>query len=158
MHDTPRSDAVAVAADHAGFALKQRVVEWLREAGAEVLDLGTHSDDPVDYPDISAALAEAVSDGRARRGVLVCGSGAGACVAANKFPGVRAAVCHDTYSAHQVVEHDDVNVLCLGGRIVGESLARELVETWLAARFSNEERHVKRLQKVLDLDAAHRSS
>lgn len=151
-------NTIAVAADHAGFPLKQLVVQWLRDAGEDVLDLGTHDSEPVDYPDVARDLGDAIRDGRATRGVLVCGSGAGACIAVNKIPGVRAAVCHDTYSAHQVVEHDDANVLCLGGRIVGESLAKELVDTWCAARFSEDERHVRRLNKVLELEAAHLSS
>src|SRR5215475_5349837 len=114
---------LAVASDHAGFFLKQRVAEELRKAGHEVLDLGTNSPEPADYPDYAKAVAEAVLDGRAERAILVCGSGAGACVAANKFRGIRAATCHDGFSAHQCVEDDDVNILCLGARVVGPELA-----------------------------------
>ena len=139
---------IAVGADHAGFALKQEIAALLEKDGHEVLDVGTHSTAPVDYPDSADAVGQAVLDGRAERGVLVCGSGVGASVAANKIPGIRAAVCHDVYSAHQGVEHDDMNVLVLGGRIVGPAVARELVCAFVAARFSREERHVLRLQKV----------
>jgi ribose 5-phosphate isomerase B len=141
---------VALGADHGGFSLKTELLPWLKSHGYEVLDLSAHSLDPTDdYPDFSEMVAEAVASGKARRGILVCGSGVGACIAANKVPGVRAAVCHDTYSAHQGVEHDDMNVLCLGARIIGGELARELVAAFLKAKFSGEERHVRRLQKVL---------
>ena len=139
---------IVVGADHAGFALKQEIAALLEKDGHEVVDVGTHSTAPVDYPDSADAVGQAVLDGRAERGVLVCGSGVGASVAANKIPGIRAAVCHDVYSAHQGVEHDDMNVLVLGGRIVGPAVARELVCAFVAARFSREERHVLRLQKV----------
>ena len=149
---------VVVGADHAGFALKQEIAEDLRHRGHEVLDVGTDSTEPVDYPDSAEAVGRAVTDGRAERGVLVCGSGVGASVAANKLPGVRAAVCHDAYSAHQGVEHDDMNVLVLGGRIIGSALAHELVEAYLAARFSGAERHVRRLEKVKALEARYVSS
>jgi ribose 5-phosphate isomerase B len=144
---------IVVGADHAGFALKQEIADELRGKGHEVLDVGTSSPEPVDYPDSAEAVGRAVTDGRAERGVLVCGSGVGASVAANKLPGVRAAVCHDAYSAHQGVEHDDMNVLVLGGRIVGPALARELVEAFLGARFSGDARHVRRLDKVKALEA-----
>jgi ribose 5-phosphate isomerase B len=144
---------IVVGADHAGFALKQEIADELRGKGHEVLDVGTSSPEPVDYPDSAEAVGRAVTDGRAERGVLVCGSGVGASVAANKLPGVRAAVCHDAYSAHQGVEHDDMNVLVLGGRIVGPALARELVEAFLGARFSGDARHVRRLEKVKALEA-----
>jgi len=139
---------IAVATDHAGFPLKARVIEELGKLGHETLDLGTDSADPVDYPDYSRAVAEAVLQGRADRAILVCGSGAGACVAANKFKGVRAATCHDTFSAHQSVEDDDVNVLCLGARVIGPEVAVELVRTYVAARFSGLERHKRRLSKI----------
>src|SRR5213078_5124355 len=125
---------IAVGADHAGFALKEDLAAYLRELGHQVLDVGTHSTAPVDYPDYAEAVGKAVMDGRAERGVLICGSGVGASVAASKLPGIRAAVCHDTYSAHQGVEHDDMNVLVLGGRIVGPALAHELVQAFVAAR------------------------
>lgn len=139
---------VAVASDHAGFPLKARVIEELGKLGHETVDLGTDSTDPVDYPDYSRAVAEAVMHGRADRAILLCGSGAGACVAANKFKGIRAATCHDTFSAHQSVEDDDVNVLCLGARVVGPEMALELVRTYLAARFSGLQRHQRRLGKI----------
>ena len=143
---------VAVAADHAGFELKQRVLEWLNTNGHSALDLGTDSAKPVDYPDFAAALARAILDGRAERGVLLCGSGVGASVAANKFPGIRAGLCHDTYSAHQGVEHDDMNVLTLGARVIGPELALELVRAYLAAQFSGAARHIHRLDKIKALE------
>jgi RpiB/LacA/LacB family sugar-phosphate isomerase len=147
---------IAVGSDHAGYLLKQEVGEALRQAGHEVLDVGTNSTAPVDYPDSAEAVGKAVMDGRAERGVLICGSGVGASVAASKLPGIRAAVCHDTYSAHQGVEHDDMNVLVLGGRIIGPALAMELVRAFVAARFSGEERHVRRLAKVKALETRYR--
>ena len=143
---------VALGSDHAGFALKGHLAELLAGKGMTVFDLGTHSEDPVDYPDFAAAVSRAVVDGRADRGIVVCGSGAGACVAANKIRGIRAATAHDTYTAHQAVEHDDVNVLCLGSRVIGQALAEELATTFLAAKFTREERHVRRLAKVLALE------
>jgi ribose 5-phosphate isomerase B len=144
---------IAVAADHAGYPLKACVIEIVRAAGHEALDLGTHSAEvAVDYPDFARAVGEAVRQGRAERGILLCGSGVGACVAANKMRGVRAGVCHDTYSARQGVEHDDMNVLCLGARIIGSELAAELVRAFLGARFSGEARHVRRLNKVLQME------
>jgi RpiB/LacA/LacB family sugar-phosphate isomerase len=139
---------LAIASDHAGFALKQQLLPRLRSAGHEVLDLGTSSDAPVDYPDYADAIAQAVLSGRAERGVLICGSGVGASVAANKVPGIRAGLCHDTYSAHQGVEHDDMNVLVLGARVIGIELADELVRAFLGAVFSGEPRHVRRLGKI----------
>jgi RpiB/LacA/LacB family sugar-phosphate isomerase len=144
---------VAVGADHAGYPLKQELMLSLRQDGHEVLDLGTHGVDPVDYPDFAEAVGKAVVEGKVERGVLVCGSGVGASVAANKMRGVRAAVCHDVYSAHQGVEHDDMNVLVLGGRIVGPALAQELVWAFLAARFSGDERHLRRLNKVKAIES-----
>jgi RpiB/LacA/LacB family sugar-phosphate isomerase len=147
---------VAVGADHAGFALKQELAQRLREQGHEVEDVGTHSTAAVDYPDFAEAVALAVREGRAERGVLVCGSGVGAAVAANKVPGVRAAICHDVYSAHQGVEHDDMNVLVLGGRVIGPALAHELVQAFLAARYTAEERHARRLAKVLAIEKRYR--
>jgi ribose 5-phosphate isomerase B len=139
---------IAVAADHAGFPLKQRLIEEVRKLGHDPSDLGTHSTDPVDYPDYARAVAEAVRDGRAERAVLICGSGAGACVAANKVRGIRAATCHDTFSAHQGVEDDGMNVMCLGARVVGPELAAELVRSYLNAKFSNLERHRRRVDKI----------
>ncbi len=139
---------IAVACDHAGFPLKSRVIEEILSLGHEILDLGTDSTAPVDYPDYAQAVARAILDGRAERAVLVCGSGAGACVAANKFRGIRAATCHDAFSAHQAVEDDDVNVLCLGARVLGPELAVELVRRYLSTRFSGLERHRRRLEKI----------
>ena len=143
---------LALAADHAGFALKEELAGQLTQQGHEVTDLGCHSTAAVDYPDSAEAVAGMVRDNRADRGIIVCGSGAGVSIAANKFPGIRAAVCHDTYSAHQAVEHDDMNVLCLGARIVGSALAMELVSAFLGARFSGEARHRRRLDKVLAIE------
>ena len=143
---------VAVACDHAGFALKSRVIEELKRLGHEPLDLGTGSTEPVDYPDYAGAVARAVLEGRAARAVLICGSGAGACVAANKFRGIRGATCHDTFSAHQAVEDDDVNVMCLGARVVGPELAVELVRAYLNARFSGAARHRRRLAKIAQFE------
>jgi RpiB/LacA/LacB family sugar-phosphate isomerase len=147
---------IVVGADHAGYILKQEVGEVLRQAGHEVLDVGTNSTAPVDYPDFAEAVGRAVTDGSSERGVLICGSGVGASVAANKLPGIRAGVCHDTYSAHQGVEHDDMNVLVLGGRVVGPALALELVRAFVAARFTGEERHIRRLGKVKALETRYR--
>lgn len=144
---------VAVGADHAGVGLKQHLVEWLRGQGHEVIDLGTHSTEPVDYPDYAEAVGRAVLDGRAERGLIVCGSGVGACIAANKLPGIRAGLCHDTYSAAQGVLHDDANVLVLGARVIGPALAEALLASFLAARFTHAERHVRRLNKVKALEA-----
>jgi ribose 5-phosphate isomerase B len=139
---------VACAFDHAGFPLKAVVLETVAAAGHEVLDLGTWSVDPVDYPDTARSAAEAVRGGEADRAVLVCGSGAGVAVAACKFPGIRAAVAHDTYTAHQCVEHDDVNVVCLGGRVVGAALAGDIINAYLSAQFTGEDRHKRRLAKI----------
>jgi RpiB/LacA/LacB family sugar-phosphate isomerase len=143
---------VAVGADHAGFSLKQDLVDYLKSLKHDVLDLGTNSADPVDYPDYAEAVGKAITEGRAERGLLVCGSGVGASVAANKISGIRAGLCHDTYSAHQGVEHDDMNVLVLGARVIGPALARELVRDFLAAKFSGAERHRRRLEKIARLE------
>lgn len=143
---------VAFGSDHAGFGLKQTLSRLVADAGHTVFDLGTHDEEPADYPDFAAAVGHAVVDGRVERGIVVCGSGAGASVAANKVRGVRAVLAHDTYTAHQSVEHDDCNVLCLGSRVVGPALAGELVTAFLAARFTREDRHLRRLEKVIALD------
>ena len=143
---------IAIASDHAGFKLKQDLVEYLGELGYTVVDLGTNSEDPVDYPDYAVAVGNAVLGGAAERGVLICGSGVGASVAANKLKGIRAGLCHDTYSAHQGVEHDDMNVLVLGARVIGPALARELAAAFVRATFSGEARHVRRLDKVKALE------
>ena len=144
---------IAVGSDHAGYPLKEHLASWLAENGHAVYDLGTHSSDPVDYPDYAAAVARAVLDGRADRGIVVCGSGAGAAIAANKLQGIRAGVAHDSYTAHQMVEHDDVNVLALGSRVVGEALAEDLVKAYIEAKFSRDDRHVRRLDKIRALEA-----
>jgi ribose 5-phosphate isomerase B len=143
---------IVVGSDHAGFDLKQNLVPYLRELGHEVVDVGTNSTAPVDYPDYAQAVAEAVRNGQAERGILLCGSGVGASVAANKIPGIRAGLCHDTYSAHQGVEHDDMNVLVLGARVIGRELAHELVRAFLGAKFTGAERHRRRLEKVQALE------
>ncbi len=143
---------VAVACDHAGFPLKEPVARRLKALGHDVVDLGTHSTDPVDYPDYAAAAGDAILDQKAERAVVICGSGHGAAVAANKIPGIRAAVCHDTYSAHQAVEHDDVNILCLGALVVGPALVDELVVAFAAAEFTGEDRHRRRLAKIQALE------
>jgi ribose 5-phosphate isomerase B len=143
---------IALGSDHAGFELKEKVLGWLRDAGVEVLDCGTHDCNAVDYPDFAAAVARGVVSGEAEKGIVVCGSGAGASIAANKVRGCRAALAHDTYTAHQCVEHDDVNVITFGSRVVGEALVEEIVRAFVAAKFSGEERHVRRLEKVLKLE------
>lgn len=139
---------IACAFDHAGFPLKSLVIDTLTELGHEVTDLGTNSTEPVDYPDIALAASRAVVDGTVERAVIVCGSGAGVAVAACKVPGIRAACAHDTYTAHQCVEHDDCNVLCLGARVIGPALAADVIRSFAAARFTGEERHVRRLGKI----------
>ena len=143
---------IALGCDHGGFPLKQRIVSVIQTAGHEVVDCGTDSNCAVDYPDYALKIGQTILAGNADRGILLCGSGVGISVAANKIPGIRAGVCHDTYSAHQGVEHDDMNVLCLGARIVGDELAVELVRAFLNAQFTHEERHVRRLGKVLDIE------
>ncbi|PYR30182.1 MAG: ribose 5-phosphate isomerase B [Acidobacteria bacterium] len=143
---------IVIGSDHGGYALKQEVVARLRRDGHDVLDVGTDSLEPVDYPDFAEFVGGAVIDGRAERGVLICGSGVGACVAANKLPGIRAAICHDSYSAHQGVEHDDMNILVLGGRIVGSALAHDLVRVFVGARYTAQERHARRLAKVTAIE------
>ena len=146
---------VVIGSDHAGFQLKNAMGDLLRSMGNEVLDVGAFNENPSDYPDFAEAVGRAVLDGKAERGVLVCGSGVGASVAANKLPGIRAGMCHDTYSAHQGVEHDNINVLVLGSRVIGVALAQDLVRAFMGAKFSNEERHVRRLGKVKVLEAKY---
>jgi ribose 5-phosphate isomerase B len=143
---------VVIGSDHAGFQLKQIISESLRSAGHTVIDVGTDSEKPVDYPDYAEAVGKIVVEGQADRGVLICGSGVGASVAANKIPGIRAGLCHDSYSAHQGVEHDEMNVLVLGARVIGSALAWELVDCFLAAQFNHEERHQRRLEKIKALE------
>jgi RpiB/LacA/LacB family sugar-phosphate isomerase len=139
---------VVIGSDHAGFKLKNAMGDLVRSLGHSVLDIGAFNENPSDYPDFAEAVGRAVLDGRAERGVLICGSGIGASVAANKLVGVRAGICHDTYSGHQGVEHDNMNVLVMGSRVVGEKLAEDVVRAFLAAKFTNEERHVRRLAKI----------
>jgi ribose 5-phosphate isomerase B len=146
---------IVIGSDHAGFQLKVAMGDLLRSLGHEVLDLGAFNENPSDYPDYAEAVGRAVVDKKAERGLLVCGSGVGVSVAANKIPGVRAAMCHDTYSAHQGVEHDDMNVLVLGSRVIGVMLAQDLVKSFLGAKFTNEERHVRRLNKVKALETKY---
>jgi ribose 5-phosphate isomerase B len=149
---------LAIGGDHAGFPLKGPVIDFLRAQGHEVEDFGTHSLDPVDFPDIARLVCQAVRSGRAERGIMVCGTGVGACIAANKIPSIRAALCHDTYSAHQCVEHDDVNVLCIGAWIVGIRVAEEVLRAFLKAEFSTDTEFRRRVDKlaVLEQEAAER--
>jgi ribose 5-phosphate isomerase B len=149
---------IAVGSDHAGFPLKAAAVAELKRLGHQIIDLGTHSADPVDYPDFAQAVGEAVLRGEAERGLLLCGSGVGASVAANKIPGVRAAACHDTYSARQGVEDDDMNVLGLGARVIGPELALAIIRAWEGATFSNAERHKRRLDKVKAIEKRYQQT
>lgn len=144
---------VAIGSDHAGYVMKERLVEQLREAGHEVTDVGTHSTESADYPDSAVAVGKAILDDQVDRGIVVCGTGAGAAIAANKLKGIRAAQASDIYTAHQAVEHDDANVLALGGKIVGEVLAWEMVDAFLNAKFTGEERHVRRVQKIEQIES-----
>ena len=140
---------IAIGADHGGYVLKEDIVALLQQAGHQVADVGAHAlDSSDDYPDFTRLVGEAIQRGEVERGIVICGSGVGACVAANKLRGIRAGLCHDTYSAHQAVEHDNINVLCLGARVIGVEVAKELVQAFVRAQFSGEERHVRRLAKV----------
>ncbi|MEE8491525.1 MAG: ribose 5-phosphate isomerase B [Acidimicrobiia bacterium] len=143
---------IVLGADHAGYELKEEMATRLVDSGYQIVDVGTHSTDSVDYPDVAEALGRAVLDGKAERGILICGSGAGASIAANKLKGIRATVAHDAYTAHQSVEHDDVNVLTLGARVIGSAQAWELVQSFVNAKFSGDERHVRRVNKVKALE------
>jgi len=143
---------IIIGADHGGYPLKEVIAAYLAELGHIAQDVGTFSAEPVDYPDYARAVANGIIDGHGERGIIICGSGVGACVAANKFPGIRAAVCHDTFSAHQGVEDDDMNVLCLGARVVGPELAKEITRVFLTAAFSGAERHVRRLSKIKEIE------
>ncbi len=146
---------IAIGADHAGLPMKEEVSSWLASWGHRITDLGAHTFDAQDdYPDFASLVARAVAEGAVERGVIVCGSGVGASIAANKVAGVLAAMCHDTYSAHQGVEHDDMNVLCMGGRVIGPEVAREVLAAFIGASFTGEERHVRRLNKVKAIEAA----
>ena len=146
---------IAAGSDHAGFELKNTLIPFLKELHCEVLDVGTYDTKSVDYPDYAQAVALAILQGRAERGVLICGSGVGASVAANKIAGIRAGLCHDPYSARQGVEHDDMNVLVMGSRVIGPELAKELVRSFLSGTFTKEERHNRRLEKIKNLEARH---
>ncbi len=146
---------IAIGADHGGFELKEELAAFLRKQGHTVLDVGAYNDRPSDYPDFALAVAEKIGENEAVRGILVCGSGVGACIAANKIPGIRASVSHDTFSAHQGVEDDAMNVLCLGARVIGPRLAEEVVAAFINARFSNAQRHRKRLRKVQDIEDSY---
>ena len=149
---------VAIGSDHAGYRYKQILADRLRDGGHDVVDLGTDGPQSVDYPDYARAVAEAVARGEVERGILVCGSAVGVSIVANKVPGIRAGVCHDTYSARQAVEHDDMNVLCLGERVIGVEVAREVTDTFMAANFSDEERHRRRLDKLLAVESEYMNS
>ena len=143
---------IAIGGDHAGFPLKGPIIELLRAAGHAVHDYGSYTPDPVDFPDIAQAVCAAVRQGDAERGIMVCGTGVGACIAANKIPGMRASVCHDTYSAHQCVEHDDVNIVCIGAQIIGVKLAEEILRTFIAAQFSTDADFRRRVAKLSELE------
>jgi ribose 5-phosphate isomerase B len=149
---------LVIGSDHAGFQLKVAIGEFLKAQGYEVLDVGAFDEKPSDYPDFAEKVGAAVLDGRGERGILICGSGVGVSVAANKIPGIRAGMCHDTYSAHQGVEHDEINVLVLGSRVIGVELAKDLVKSFLGAKFTNEERHLRRLGKVKAIEAKYMSA
>jgi ribose 5-phosphate isomerase B len=144
---------IVIASDHGGFQYKNILLKDIREHGYEVTDLGAFNEEASDYPDHAANVANAILRQEAERGILICGSGVGVSVAVNKFKGIRAGVCHDTYSAHQSVEHDDVNVLCIGQRVIGIELAREIILSFLAAQFTHAERHMRRLRKINDIEA-----
>jgi len=143
---------IAIGADHGGFLLKEVLVDYLKQLGHDVHDLGAYSAEPSDYPDFARAVSKDILSKNAERGILICGSGVGAGVAANKFPGIRAATCHDSFSAHQGVEDDNINVLCLGARVIGHELAKELVGIWVSARFSGAERHKRRISKIEQIE------
>ena len=149
---------LVIGSDHAGFQLKVAIGEFLKAQDYEVLDVGAFDEKPSDYPDFAEKVGAAVLDGRGERGILICGSGVGVSVAANKIPGIRAGMCHDTYSAHQGVEHDDINVLVLGSRVIGVELAKDLVKSFLGAKFTNEERHLRRLGKVKAIEGKYMST
>jgi len=149
---------IVIGADHAGYELKQQIGALLRGLGHEVVDIGTNSTQPVDYPDFADALGNTLLEGGAERGVLICGSGVGASVAVNKLPGIRGGLCHDSYSAHQGVEHDNMNVLVLGARVIGYALAEDLVRHFLGATFTNEERHRRRLEKIAAMEKRYAAS
>lgn len=147
---------VVIGADHAGYQYKSRLIEILQKEGYTIIDKGTFNNQPVDYPDNAMDVAMALLNNEGAKGILICGSAVGVSIAANKFNGIRAGVCHDVYSAHQSVEHDDVNILCIGERVIGFELAREIVLTFLKAQFNNEPRHVRRLNKISNIEEKNR--
>lgn len=150
---------IAIGSDHAGFQLKTTVVNWLKQLGYRINDMGAHELDPNDdYPDFAESVALEITAGRSNRGIIICGSGVGASITANKIPGIRAGMCHDSYSAHQGVEHDDMNILCIGSRVVGEEVVRELILPFLKAKFTGEERHVRRLDKLMSIESRYQAS
>lgn len=148
---------IAIGADHGGFHLKEKVIVLLKDLGHTIQDVGTYTEEPSDYPDFAKAIAGLIISKKTKRGILICGSGVGACIAANKFPGIRASVCHDTFSARQGVEDDDMNVLCLGARVIGQELAAEVTKTFLSASFSNAPRHRRRLNKVKAIEKTYQN-
>jgi len=144
---------IAIAADHAGYQIKDDVINIVQFFGHDIIDLGTYNQEPVDYPDYALKLGKVVAENQADRGILICGSGVGACIAANKIKGIYASVCHDTYSAHQGVEHDNMNVLCIGSRIIGIELVKELIKAFLSAEFQKEDRFIRRFEKIKNIEA-----
>jgi RpiB/LacA/LacB family sugar-phosphate isomerase len=149
---------IVIGSDHAGFELKSTIVSYIQDLGHQIIDVGTNNAEPVDYPEYAEAVGKAILEERADRGIMICGSGVGASIAVNKLPGIRAGLCHDTYSAHQGVEHDNINVLIMGARIIGIETARELVRAYLGAEFTKEERHLRRLDKVSKLEEKYRET
>ena len=143
---------IAIANDHAGYPIKDEIINTLQELGHEIIDVGSFNQEPVDYPDFAEKAAKIILKGQADRGIIICGSGVGVCIAANKIKGIYAGVCHDTYSAHQGVEHDNMNVLCLGARIIGVELAKDIVKAFINAKFSKDERHLRRVGKIVELE------
>jgi len=148
---------IVLGADHRGYVLKDAIAEHLKTAGHDVIDVGTNGDAPVDYPDVALDVARPICSGDADRGIVLCGSGVGAAIASNKIPGIRAGLCHDTYSAHQGVEHDDMNVICMGSRVIGDELAREVVDAFIGANFMDKERYRRRLEKIRALEQDHKA-
>lgn len=147
---------IVIGSDHAGFELKGTIVSYIQDLGHQIIDVGTNNAEPVDYPEYAEAVGKAILEERADRGIMICGSGVGASIAVNKLPGIRAGLCHDTYSAHQGVEHDNINVLIMGARVIGIETARELVRAYIGAEFTKEERHLRRLDKLSKLEEKYR--
>jgi len=149
---------IVIGSDHAGFELKGTIVSYIQDLGHQIIDVGTNNAEPVDYPEYAEAVGKAILEERADRGIMICGSGVGASIAVNKLPGIRAGLCHDTYSAHQGVEHDNINVLIMGARVIGIETARELVRAYIGAEFTEEERHLRRLDKLSKLEEKYRGN